>query len=158
MRSFFRSTRARPRSSASSSRARSSFLETEDLPWLTPFEARLRDSDPADPPARIPALSVRVAELPRERRRRRARIRLLWQWSLFLVVLLALGGTVLGLAFAGSSERLPDGTRIAGVDVAGLTPGAARARLEQRERERGSVPVVFTAGGHRWRVKPATVV
>ena len=65
---------------------------------------------------------------------------------------------MLGLAFAGSSERLPDGTRIAGVDVAGLTPGAARARLEQRERERGSVPVVFTAGGHRWRVKPATVV
>jgi vancomycin resistance protein YoaR len=104
------------------------------------------------------ALSVRAADLPRERRRRRARIRLLWQWSLFLAGVLALGGTVLGLAFAGSPERLPDGTRIAGVDVAGLTPSAARARLERRESERGSVPVVFTADGHRWRVKPATVV
>jgi vancomycin resistance protein YoaR len=103
-------------------------------------------------------LSVRAADLPRERRRRRARIRLLWQWSLFIGVLLALSGTVLGLAFAGSPERLPDGTRIAGVDVAGMTPAGARAMLERRERERGTVPVTFTADGRRWRVKPATVV
>ena len=85
-------------------------------------------------------------------------MRLLWQWSLLLATLFALGGTVLGLAFAGSPERLPEGTEIAGVDVAGLTPGDARALLQRRERERANTPVVFTADGRRWRVKPAAVV
>jgi vancomycin resistance protein YoaR len=85
-------------------------------------------------------------------------VRLLWQWSLLLATLLALGGTVLGLAFAGSPERLPEGTKIAGVDVAGRSPGDARALLERRERERANTPVVFTAAGRRWRVKPAAVV
>ena len=85
-------------------------------------------------------------------------MRLLWQWSLLLATLLVLGGIVLGLAFAGSPERLPPGTQIAGVDVAGLTPGGARALLERRERERANVPVVFTADGRQWRVRPAAVV
>jgi vancomycin resistance protein YoaR len=103
-------------------------------------------------------LSVRVADLPRARRRARARVRLLWQWSLLVAMLLVLVGTVLGLAFAGSPERLPQGTHIAGVDVAGLTPGDARALLERRERERAKVPVVFTGEGRQWRVRPASVV
>jgi vancomycin resistance protein YoaR len=85
-------------------------------------------------------------------------VRLLWQWSLLVATLLVIGGTVLGLAFAGSPERLPDGTQIAGVDVAGLTPGQARALLERRERERANVPVVFIADGRHWRVRPAAVV
>jgi len=85
-------------------------------------------------------------------------VRLLWQWSLFLGAVLVLGATTLGLAFAGSPERLPAGSEIAGVNVSGLTPGEARAMLEQRSRELGAVPVVFTAGGKRWRVKPNTVV
>jgi vancomycin resistance protein YoaR len=85
-------------------------------------------------------------------------VRLLWQWSLLLVTLLVLAGTVLGLAFAGSPERLPEGTKIAGVDVAGLTPGDATALLQRRERERANVPVVFTADGRKWRVRPAAVV
>ena len=65
---------------------------------------------------------------------------------------------MLGLAFAGSPERLPEGTHIAGVDVAGLTPGDARALLERRERERANAPVVFTADGREWRMRPASVV
>ncbi len=72
--------------------------------------------------------------------------------------MLAFGGTVLGLAFAGSPERLPAGTEIAGVDVAGLTPGDARAMLEHRSRGLAHVPVVFTADGHRWSVRPNSVV
>jgi len=72
--------------------------------------------------------------------------------------LFVLGGTVLGLAFAGSPERLPAGSLIAGVDVSGLTPGEARSLLERRSRELGRTPVVFTAGAKRWRVKPNTVV
>ena len=85
-------------------------------------------------------------------------MRLLWQWSLFLAAVLVLGGTTLGLAFAGSPERLPAGSEIAGVDVSGLTAADARAMLKQRSRELGRVPVVFTANGKRWRVKPDAVV
>jgi vancomycin resistance protein YoaR len=85
-------------------------------------------------------------------------VRLLWQWSLFLATVLVLGGTTLGLAFAGSPERLPAGSEIAGIDVSGLTAADARAMLEQRSRELGRVPVVFTANGRRWRVKPDAVV
>src|SRR6266540_150787 len=142
MRSFFRSTKALHRSSGSSSRAKSSF----HVPRTAFVEGTLPD------------LSVRVADLPRARRRVRARVRLLWQWSLLVAMLLVLVGTVLGLAFAGSPERLPQGTQIAGVDVAGLTPGDARALLERRERERANVPVVFTADGRQWRARPAAVV
>src|SRR5438093_7765422 len=174
MRSSSRSTRARPRSSGSSSRARSSSHEGSELPADLAQDAGLtaaapgrrglltasqatpwsRETETAFEAARLPGLSTRVAELPRERRRRRARVRLLWQWGLFLGSLLALSGTVLGLAFAGSPERLPAGSRIAGIDVAGLTPGDARAMLERRAKELGAVPVVFTADGYRWRVRP----
>ena len=85
-------------------------------------------------------------------------MRLLWQWSLFLAAVLVLGGTTLGLAFAGSPERLPAGSEIAGIDVSGLTAAEAQAMLKQRSRELGRVPVVFTAEGKRWRVKPDAVV
>jgi vancomycin resistance protein YoaR len=85
-------------------------------------------------------------------------VRLIWQWSLALGSILALSGTLLGLAFAGSPETLPEGTQIAGIEVAGLTPGEARAKLERLERQRGNVPVVFMADGRRWQVKPNTVI
>jgi vancomycin resistance protein YoaR len=94
----------------------------------------------------------------RSRRRKRARVRLLWQWTLFLAVLLVVSGTVLGLAFAGSPERLPEGTTIAGVDVAGLTLDDARRMLERRASEREHAPVTFTAGGRTWKVKPAVII
>jgi vancomycin resistance protein YoaR len=103
-------------------------------------------------------LAVRVAHLPRERRRRRARIRLLAQWSVVILVLLIVGGLALGLAFAGSPQTLPAGTRIAGVDVAGLTPAEARAMLERRMERQEDIPVTFTAGERSWRVKPAAII
>ncbi len=101
---------------------------------------------------------MRAAQLPRARRRRRARVRLLWQWGLLVLGLLLLGGTVLGLAFAGSPERLPAGTQIAGVDVSGLTSGEARSLLERKSRDLANDPAVFTAEGKTWRVKPNSVV
>lgn len=85
-------------------------------------------------------------------------MRLIWQWSLLVGAVLVLGGTTLGLAFAGSPERLPAGSQIAGVDVSGLTAGDARALLERRSRELGRVPVAFTAEGKEWRVRPDAVV
>jgi vancomycin resistance protein YoaR len=75
-----------------------------------------------------------------------------------VVGLLLIGGTVLGLAFAGSPERLPSGTEIAGVDVSGLTAGEARALLERKSKDLADDPVVFTAEGKSWRVKPNAVV
>ena len=75
-----------------------------------------------------------------------------------MVGLLLIGGTVLGLAFAGSPERLPAGTEIAGVDVSGLTAGEARALLERKSKDLSNDPVVFTAEGKSWRVKPSAVV
>ncbi|HEY7149851.1 MAG TPA: VanW family protein [Gaiellaceae bacterium] len=101
---------------------------------------------------------MRAAQLPRARRRRRARVRLLWQWSLLVVGLLLIGGTALGLAFAGSPERLPAGSQIAGVDVSGLTAGEARALLERKSKDLSNDPVVFTAEGRSWRVRPSAVV
>src|SRR5215203_796882 len=67
----------------------------------------------------------------------------------FLVVALSLG-----FAFAGSPEKLAEGTRIAGVDVGGLSPRDARALLEGRTERLERVPVEFTAGGRRWRLTP----
>jgi vancomycin resistance protein YoaR len=85
-------------------------------------------------------------------------MRLIWQWSLLVAVLVVLTFTVLGLAFAGSEERLPAGSTIAGVDVSGLTTGEARSLLEKRSSELGQTPVTFTAGGKSWRVKPDSVL
>ena len=75
-----------------------------------------------------------------------------------MVGLLLVGSLLLGLAFAGSPERLPAGSQIAGVDVSGLTPGQAQALLEKKSRDLANDPVVFTAEGKSWRVKPSAVV
>ena len=63
------------------------------------------------------------------------------------------GGVVLGLAFAGSPDKIAGGVRISGVNVGGLTPDEATAKLEARARAVASVPVVFTAEGHSWKLR-----
>ena len=68
-------------------------------------------------------------------------------------VLVAIG-LLVGLAFAGSEEKLASGVRIAGVDVGGLTPSEAQALLESRSRSLQNVVVTFTAPGHAWRLRP----
>jgi vancomycin resistance protein YoaR len=72
-----------------------------------------------------------------------------------VVLVLVLCGTVLGLAFAGSSTRLPAGVRIAGVDVGGLTTSAAQSLLERRANALEHRPVTFRAAGHTWRFTPS---
>jgi len=64
---------------------------------------------------------------------------------------------VLGLAFSGSPARLAGGVQIAGVSVGGLTSDEAVARLQARARAVASIPVVFTAEGHTWRLKAANL-
>jgi len=60
----------------------------------------------------------------------------------------------LGLIFAGSPNRLASGTRIAGIDVGGLTPAHARRLLERRSDRLSQVPVLFTSGAQRFRLTP----
>jgi vancomycin resistance protein YoaR len=85
------------------------------------------------------------------RRRAPARSRL---WGRFAVVgaLAVAAALVVPLFFAGSKDELPDGTRIAGVDVGGLTAGQATKLLEQRSARLARVPVTFTAAGRQFRV------
>jgi vancomycin resistance protein YoaR len=68
---------------------------------------------------------------------------------------IALVAVALGLAFSGSPATLPEGVRVAGVDVGGLTPEAAKRDLEQRSRALANTPVTFTADGHAWRLRPS---
>jgi vancomycin resistance protein YoaR len=94
----------------------------------------------------------------RVRRRRRARSRrVLVQRLLALTTIAVVAGLGLGLAFAGSPGRIAEGVSVAGVDLGGLTPGDATAKLEARARAVANVPVVFVVGGHRWRLRPGNL-
>ena len=82
-----------------------------------------------------------------------ARVRL----GVRLAVLAALGAAVvivLGLIFAGSPDKLANGTRIAGVDVGGLSAADAEQLLQRRSDRLTSVPVTFVFGAHRVQVTP----
>jgi vancomycin resistance protein YoaR len=93
----------------------------------------------------------------RRRRGNRSRSKrlVLLRRSAIVVVLVVLSGVVLGIAFAGSPARLASGVRIAGVDVGGLSPGAAKALLQQKWARLEHQPVSFRAGGDVWRLSPA---
>jgi vancomycin resistance protein YoaR len=61
---------------------------------------------------------------------------------------------LLGLVFSGSPGKLAPGTRIAGVEVGGLSPREATRLLEQRSARVAHVPVTFVAGTHRFILRP----
>lgn len=63
--------------------------------------------------------------------------------------------TAVGLAYSGSPEHLAGGTRIAGVDVGGLTSATALTVLRGRAAEVERVPVSFTAGGVSRSLSPS---
>jgi vancomycin resistance protein YoaR len=96
---------------------------------------------------------VRRGRSARERRGRPHLVRgaklVLWVVAALLVLLLAVG-----LAFAGSPSRIPAGVAVAGVDVGGLSAGEARQKLAALARRYDGVPVVFTAAGERWPLRP----
>ena len=74
-----------------------------------------------------------------------------------LGVVAATGAVVLGIALAGSPSRIAAGVTIDGVNVGGMTAPEARSRLEQRAAALAQVPVTFTAAGHEWRLRPASL-
>ena len=63
-------------------------------------------------------------------------------------------GLVLGFVFAGSPTKLADGVRIDGVDVGGLDTKQAQALLERKAARLADRPVVFTAGGRSFSIRP----
>ena len=80
------------------------------------------------------------------------RWRVLALWTVSAVAALTLAA---GIVFAGSVERIPAGVTIAGVKVSGLTPEEAERRLAMRAARYASIPVVFTADGKRWELRPS---
>ena len=58
------------------------------------------------------------------------------------------------LLFAGSPNRLADGTRIAGIDVGGLSAADAERLLQGRSDRLRNVPVTFVADGKRFSITP----
>jgi vancomycin resistance protein YoaR len=61
---------------------------------------------------------------------------------------------ILGLVYAGSPDKLANGTTIAGVDVGGLTAADAQRLLERRSERLSRVPVTFVFGTHRFALTP----
>jgi len=95
----------------------------------------------------------------RERRRARPRRALLraipWRkvaiWGGQGLIALSL---VIGVLFAGSSREIAAGVRVAGVNVAGLTPEEAAAALQKEAARAAGRNVVFTADGERFPLSP----
>ena len=75
-------------------------------------------------------------------------------WSRIAVLALAalVLAAVVPLFFAGSPSRLASGTRIAGIDVGGLTRKDAEALLAGRSARVANVPVTFVAGAKRFQL------
>jgi vancomycin resistance protein YoaR len=92
------------------------------------------------------------------RRKRAARRRLAVQWSLVGAGTLILGTLGLGLVFAGSAQKLPEGATVAGLPVGGLTTDQAVKRLQQRYERLRRMPVTFTAGPRQFNVRPNEIV
>jgi len=96
-----------------------------------------------------------AASSPAVRARRRAVARSrFWSRLAVLAVIAGVIALIIGLVFAGSRDRLAEGTRIAGVDVGGLTPSEAQRLLEKRSEALADVPVTFTFGARKFPITP----
>jgi vancomycin resistance protein YoaR len=74
---------------------------------------------------------------------------------IFYVVLgLAAVAVLLGLAFAGSPSTIATGVSIEGIDVGGMKAKDAKALLDRRSQRLANTPLVFTAGGKRFPIRP----
>ena len=74
---------------------------------------------------------------------------------MLIAVLLMLLASVVGFVFAGASDHIATGVKVAGIDVGGMTPAQARTILQRRAAKLEHVPVVFVAGTRRFEITPA---
>ena len=96
-----------------------------------------------------------AASSPAVRASRRAVARSrFWSRLAILAVIAAVIAMIIGLVFAGSKNRLANGTRIAGIDVGGLTASEAQRLLEKRSDALETVPVTFTFGARKFPITP----
>ena len=100
---------------------------------------------------------VRRDRAARSTGRRSRVVRRLGKIALATALVLVLLALASGLVFAGSASHIAAGVEIAGVNVGGLTAEEAQARLEATARRYESVPVVFTAGGATFPLRPSDV-
>lgn len=77
-----------------------------------------------------------------------------WAWLAAAAGALLLIAAVVGFVFAGSSDVLAHGTRIAGVDVGGMKPDDAERLLARRAARLAGVPVTFVVGSKRVAITP----
>jgi len=83
--------------------------------------------------------------------RERAGARVVLVMLLVLAVLLG-GGYV--AAYANAQDKAPRGTTVSGVDIGGLTPEAAAARLRDGLADRAQAPITIDVEGRRSTVTP----
>jgi vancomycin resistance protein YoaR len=89
----------------------------------------------------------------RIRRQRQARIRTVRRLVAATVVLLVVGSLIVAGVYAGSSNTLPAGETIAGVDVGGLTTTQAVRLLQRRSAALADEPVAVRVAGHTFRLR-----
>ena len=92
-----------------------------------------------------------AASSPAVRRRAPARSRLWTRLGLAGLAAVAVV-LVLPLFFAGSKDRLAEGTRIGGIDVGGLSAKQAKALLATQAARLATVPVTFSAGDRHFEL------
>ncbi|WP_344940055.1 VanW family protein [Actinomadura miaoliensis] len=68
------------------------------------------------------------------------------------LALVLVAGVVRTVTVAG---KVPGGTRVAGVDIGGLSPADAEAKLARELADDAERPIVVTAAGHRFTIAPA---
>jgi len=71
-----------------------------------------------------------------------------------LVGLLVLFGGVYVTGYLLTSDRVPRGTTVSGVEIGGMRPAAAKQKLADELEERAAEPVMVTAFSQRGRVDP----
>jgi vancomycin resistance protein YoaR len=71
----------------------------------------------------------------------------------FLAIFLLLGG-LYAAGYALTSDRVPRTVSVAGVDIGGLRPGQAQARLQRELVPRADEPIVATDGDDTYRIDP----
>src|SRR5438034_974261 len=72
-----------------------------------------------------------------------------------VVVVLAIAAFVVGEVYAGSSDALPSGQTISGVDVGGKSTQEATQMLEQKAAALAGTPVTVRVAGHTFRFRQA---